>query len=136
MAMLEIGLMIAIIILASAVAKRMLANTPGHARGKRSRTPEPNVEAQRLQTQERAEARALYERLVKEKLEVIKTAITMGYGRDDLKDLDARLEELIGKEKIDKLVEDAPTVPQVDADLLDADLQAEIDRLARSKEQT
>jgi hypothetical protein len=134
--MLEIGLMIAIIILASAVAKRMLGNTPGHGRSGKSRMPEPDVEAQRMQTQERTEARALYERLVKEKLDVIKTAITMGYGRDDLKDLDARLEELIGKDKIDKLVDEALSIPLADADLLDADLQAEIDRLARGREQT
>jgi hypothetical protein len=133
--MLEIGLMIAMIILASSFAKRILG--PGHTsrRSVRINTEQPGIEAEKLRAKERTEARALYERLVKEKLEVIKTAITMGYGRDDLKDLDARLEELIGKDKIDKLVDDTPTIPLADADLLDADLQAEIDRLARGREQ-
>ncbi|MCH7471912.1 hypothetical protein IIA79_03060 [bacterium] len=51
---------------------------------------------QRQRIAERKEARKTYERIVMEKLEVMKTALTMGMGKDDLAELDERLEKLIG----------------------------------------
>jgi hypothetical protein len=55
-----------------------------------------------------------------------------------LKDLDARLEQLVGSDKLEGLLsgKDAPAVPQVkpDSELMDADLEAEIKRLQRQQE--
>lgn len=56
-----------------------------------------------IRNKERAEARKLYERLAMEKLDVIKTAVAMGYSRDDLADLDRRLEQVIGAEQMKEL---------------------------------
>lgn len=49
---------------------------------------------------ERREVRAMYERLAHEKLDVLRTAITMGFKTDELADLDARLERLVGTERM------------------------------------
>lgn len=54
---------------------------------------------------ERAEARKLYERLAMEKLDIVKTAIGMGYKSDDLADLDERLERLLGEDKMRELID-------------------------------
>jgi hypothetical protein len=86
---------------------------------------------------ERAEARKMYERLAMEKLDVIKTAVAMGYGRDDLADLDSRLEQAIGADQM-KMLRDGKTpkvpLPEVDlaADSLDG---AQPGRGARNQEQ-
>jgi len=87
---------------------------------------------------ERKEARQLYERIVMEKLDTMKTAIAMGHTQDELSDLDNRLERLVGADKLAGLLEDkkTPEVPEVkaDAELMDADLEAEIARLQRKRE--
>lgn len=103
-------------------------------RGKHSQVDEASsalLEIERLKQQERAEARQLYERLAQEKLEVIKTALTMGYADLELKKLDERLERLLGQEKLAQLLEQDPKVELQEVDLLDEDLQAEIERLQR-----
>lgn len=78
---------------------------------------------------ERVEARKTYERIAVEKLEVIKTALTMGLPHDQLVELDARLEKLIGSDKLKGLLEDTPTIPVASQELLDTDLDSEIRRL-------
>ena len=92
----------------------------------------------RMKQAERREARKLYERIVMEKLDVMKTAVAMGIEQNDLKDLDTRLEQLVGSDKLEGLLsgKDAPAVPEVkpDSEMLDADLAAEIDRLQRLRE--
>jgi hypothetical protein len=44
-----------------------------------------------------------YERLAKEKLDVLRRAIDLGWGDADLKALDARLEQLVGREGIERI---------------------------------
>jgi hypothetical protein len=94
------------------------------------------LELERIRAKERAEARALYERVVREKLDVMKTAITMGYDRQDLAALDARLEELIGLDQLTALLKDAPASPAPPSQqLLDTDLARESERLKRAEQQ-
>ena len=88
----------------------------------------------RLQKIERDEARKTYERLALEKLEVIKTALTMGYQKADLDDLDQRLERLIGSDKLQGLLDPKqPQVPAARTELLESELDEEIDKLTRKK---
>src|SRR5687768_11854871 len=63
---------------------------------------------QRMRMAERREARKLYERMMLEKLDVLKTGIAMGYSKDEMRELDARLERLIGSEKLKGLLEQDP----------------------------
>jgi hypothetical protein len=84
---------------------------------------------------ERENARKSYERIALEKLEVIKTAITMGYTHQELDALDHRLEKLIGADRLKTLLNDKePGVPQAKGDLLDTDLDAEIRRLQDARQ--
>lgn len=81
---------------------------------------------------ERIEARKLYERLALEKLDVIKTAVAMGYAQSDLGELDARLERLIGAEKLQQLLDPkTPGVPLAQGEILQAELTDELEQLRR-----
>ena len=78
---------------------------------------------------ERDRARATYERIAIEKLDVIKTAIAMGLSSDELRELDQRLERLIGSDQLRSLLnEDQPAVPVVNQELRDNDLLEEVER--------
>ena len=66
--------------------------------------------------------RNMYAELVKEKLDVIKTALAMGHSSDEIRELDARLEKLIGTEKMLKTLKKGKTDPAQDAQLHDIDL--------------
>jgi hypothetical protein len=106
------------------------------ARGRNGRVDEASsalLEVEQMKQQERAEARKLYERLAQEKLEVIKTALSMGYADLELKKLDERLERLVGPDKLTQLLEENPKVDLKQVDLMDDDLQAEIERLQQQK---
>jgi hypothetical protein len=71
-----------------------------------------------IKKRERTETRQMYERLAMEKLDVIKTAVAMGYNRDDLADLDLRLEQAIGAEQMKTLRDGkAPSLPPAMQDL-------------------
>jgi hypothetical protein len=59
----------------------------------------------RMKSMERERLRQMYERLAMEKLDVIKTAVTMGYQKNDLAELDERLEAVIGSAAMAKLLE-------------------------------
>lgn len=86
---------------------------------------------------ERKQARELYERIVMEKLDVIKTAVAMGNTKSEIDELDARLERLVGADRLASLLEEkAPKAPVADlkADLMDGDLEREIERLQRQRE--
>ena len=90
---------------------------------------------ERARQAERKEARKLYERLAMEKLDVLKTAVAMGYSRDELTDLDSRLEKLIGTAQMaDLLDKKIPEAPEASDALRDADLQAELDRIRMKKQ--
>ena len=73
---------------------------------------------------ERARALESYRQLASEKLDVIKTAIAMGYNEQELKRLDARLEQLIGTDAVEKLVHGQLPLPS--CELQRADLQTEL----------
>lgn len=91
----------------------------------------------RMQQSERERARKLYERIVMEKLDVIKTAVAMGNSEGDLADLDARLERLVGADKLASLLSDAkPAAPETPAtsQLLDTDLDSEVRRRQGARE--
>lgn len=80
-----------------------------------------------IKKKERQEARQMYERLAREKLDVIKTAIAMGYQRTDLEDLDQRLAQLIGTDQLQSLLaKKTPGVPLPSSDLVDASLSDEL----------
>jgi hypothetical protein len=59
----------------------------------------------RLKYAERERLRQMYERIVMEKLDVVKTALSMGYKQSDLADLDARLEQIIGAEAMQRVLD-------------------------------
>ena len=104
---------------------------------KKSPLAAPNSAAAvaRIAAQDRADARALYERITRDKLDVIKTALAMGYKQQDIKELDARLEELIGSDKLHALLDAQNTgVPPLKDELLDLDLSQELENLKRGKE--
>ena len=111
------------------------------ALGRRRRGADPEadqatgalVEIERMKQQERASARQQYERLATEKMQVMRDAIAMGYEEAELKNLDARLEQLVGPERLGQLMEETPDVRLKDVDLFDEDIQAEIDRLTEGK---
>ena len=54
----------------------------------------------------------------------------MGYEEQELKALDRRLEEIVGKDQLAAMLNEDIKVPSLDVDLMDDDLQHEIDRLA------
>jgi uncharacterized membrane protein YcjF (UPF0283 family) len=90
----------------------------------------------RMEQSEREKARRMYERIVIEKLDVIKTAVAMGHSQNELAELDARLEKLIGAEELISLLDEKgpspPAVP-VDSELRDTDLGGELQHLQPSK---
>jgi len=87
-----------------------------------------------MRQRERREARKLYERIVTEKLDVIRTALAMGQTKDDLVELDVRLEQLIGTDELKSLLhKKVPKAPELKTDLMDADLEAEVERLTTQR---
>lgn len=93
------------------------------------------AEIERIRAQDRADARALYERITRDKLDVIKTALAMGADQQQLKELDARLEQLVGSDKLHALLEGRDTgAPPLKDELLDLDLSQELENLRRDRE--
>lgn len=81
---------------------------------------------------ERERAREMYENLIAEKLDVLKTAIAMGMSRSELDYLDRRLEDLIGTDKMRALLDEKqPTIPAV-AQVPAADLDHELEGLKQA----
>lgn len=113
MDLLGIGMMVAMIILASALAKRIMwsGGVPTGKKAKRG----GHVIIQQTASADRQKALQVYENLAKEKLDVIKTALAMGWNQEDLSRLDARLERLIGKEQLQQLARGE--VPAVSTDM-------------------
>lgn len=120
----EVAIGVAIIILASGLARSLFPRHPRTA----YRAPQPQANP--------AAAKALetYERLAREKLEVMKTALTMGYSDEELKRLDDRLEKLIGKDKLAQILRGDGPAAMADADLLDTQLDHELERLKQLKQ--
>ena len=83
-----------------------------------------------------AKALEVYKELAKEKLEVIKTALAMGYSDAEIAQLDARLENLIGKDKLVELLKGGSAESIASADLVDTQLEREIERLRQLRGKT
>jgi hypothetical protein len=67
-----------------------------------------------------------YKHAVSEKMDVLRTAINMGWGDEELKRLDARLEQLIGQDELKRLLEgDIPAAQGAQG----MDAQQELSRL-------
>jgi hypothetical protein len=128
MELISIGLMVAIIIAAGAWAKVYMAKhgVSKHGIGRYVVTQQqPLPQANPVTTK----ALETYERLANEKLEVIKTALAMGYSDAEIAKLDARLENLIGKDKLQQILQGSGAAAVANADLVDTQLDREIERL-------
>ncbi len=134
--LLVVGFMVAIIILASAFARVITfkAGIQPHRKGQGQQAPVSDsgaqhiVELEKLKIQERKEAREMVERLVQAKLDVINNAIAMGASDKELERLDARLEKLVGQDRLRSLLE-GKDLDTHDPDLHDTSLNAEVHRL-------
>ncbi len=69
------------------------------------------LEIERIRSAERERALQTFERLAAEKLDLLKAGITMGYKEQELRELDARLEQIIGSDELKRLLIDV-TTPQ------------------------
>lgn len=84
----------------------------------------------------KGQVRKMYCDLVQRKLDVIQTALTMGYKDQDLQALDERLERLIGTEKLMATLQAGKEPPELaSAELRDADLTREVDRQAAQRKE-
>lgn len=129
-----VALGVAIIILASGVARYWMPAWASQNIKRQNRTdqPEPQPQSARQFAQSpqiTAKALETYERLAKDKLEVIKTALAMGYKDSDLAELDARLEKLVGKDALTAILHGSGAETLASADLVDTQLEREVDRL-------
>jgi hypothetical protein len=131
---------IAIIILASGAVKYWMPTMAGadarrHAllmqAARRGQIGPP--EQYQASSQISAKALETYERLAKDKLEVIKTALAMGYKDDELAALDARLERLVGADKLSEILRGSGPETLASADLVDTQLDHEIERLRKMR---
>lgn len=87
-----------------------------------------------MQRRERIQAREMYERIVNEKLDVIKTAVAMGRDDQEIDLLDERLERLIGSREMAKLLgKKKPGVPELDYSVESVDLDIEQGRIKRRR---
>ena len=83
---------------------------------------------------ERERTRQAYERLMLGKMDVIKTAILMGYDRTEIRELDSRLEQLIGSEAMRQLAQgEQPRLPAPTELPSDAALMAEVAEAHKAK---
>ncbi len=130
----EFALGIAIIIFAASLAKHWLPAKLGVTSRRAGR--ETSAVAYQVPPQITAKALETYERLAKEKLEVIKTALAMGYKDDDLAALDARLERLVGRDKLAEILQGSGAAAMASADLLDTQLDHEVERLRDLRQKT
>lgn len=94
-----------------------------------------------LKQRAQSEARRMYERLTREKLDILRSAVAMGYKSEELADLDARLERLVGPDKLAQILPDkgktattksAPAVPKVP----ELDLEAEMEQIRQASQIT
>lgn len=85
----------------------------------------------RARQAERREARQAYERLMLEKLDILKTGIAMGYSQADLRELDARLEKLIGQDKLKNLL-DAKSNKKLEKEIRALEVESELEAAAQA----
>ena len=116
----ELFIGIALIILAASIGKSILRS--GWTPDKLGRT-RVVVQTPKLTRQERIRALEIYHSLAKDKLDVMKTALAMGYRDEDLKRLDERLERLIGREQLGHILNG--NAPKPHPELLSRDVEQE-----------
>jgi hypothetical protein len=89
----------------------------------------------RHRRRERAAARRMYERVIHHKLEIIETALAMGYSHGQVDLLDRRLEQLIGAERMKTLLDSGtPGIPTTGELPQDDDLSREIAQMRKERE--
>ena len=120
----EIGIMVGIMIFAASAAKAIFGDnkSPGKRRHERRMAS--------ISRADRDKALEIYRDLAREKLDVIKNAIAMGYSEGELDSLDRRLEKLIGREKLEEIIDGG--LPEADLDMRDRDLLRELKRIRES----
>jgi hypothetical protein len=79
---------------------------------------------------ERLKALEAYRQLASEKLDVVKTAIAMGYSDKELDKLDQRLEQLIGADALRSVIRGEAPLPS--KELSERDLEAELRELRQT----
>lgn len=84
--------------------------------------------------QQKDKQRESFERIMMEKLDIIKTAVAMGYTHNELAELDSRLEKLIGREKLEGLLTDTGA-PNATPEIHSVDLDTEAKRIQAMKKQ-
>ena len=89
----------------------------------------------RIKRQHDEKQRQMLERIMLEKLDIIKTAVAMGYSRNELDALDRRLEQLIGTEKLQGLLR-GDSVQLTSTELRSVELDTELQRLQAAKQET
>jgi len=90
----------------------------------------------RVKTAERREARQTYERLAMEKLDILRTAVAMGYKTSELQELDTRLEKLIGGDKLKAILTGDKTLNTADLQIASAGLDQELGAVRTKQEAT
>jgi hypothetical protein len=90
---------------------------------------------ERHRRRERAAARRMYERVMHHKLDVIESALAMGFSHAQARELDQRLERLIGAERMKTLL-DGPTpgIPTTGELPTDDEMRGEIEMMRRERE--
>jgi hypothetical protein len=131
--MFEVGIGVGMIIIAMAIAKRIMAGPqqPAYRAPRHVAAAPAPVVTQTVSSVDRQKALEVYQKLAHEKLEVIKTALAMGYSQEDLARLDARLERLIGKEQLQQLA--VGNVPMPSADMANHSLEDELRELRTAR---
>ena len=75
-----------------------------------------------------------YERIIVERMDVIKTAIAVGFDSDQLDALDSRLEKLIGRERLQGLLDEhGPSQLPVVSAVLEDELRSAVENIKRER---
>lgn len=84
-----------------------------------ARRPKRIPVAYRIDPAQRAAALEAYKHAISEKMDVMRLAIEKGWGDEELKRLDARLEELVGKDHLKRLLDGELPQQERGADSMD-----------------
>jgi len=90
---------------------------PGKTESARNGNDQLKLEKERIRAKDRADTRAMIERLAEKKLDMVKDAIAMGYSEKQLERLDERLEGLIGPEQLQAMIQQLEGGGLPDADI-------------------
>jgi hypothetical protein len=72
------------------------------------------LELERIRAEERSKSREMFERLALEKLDIIKTSVALGGKESELRELDDRLERVIGGAEMRRLLRDELPLAELD----------------------